>query len=149
MAITIWRAVSVCPLTCTAQGEISDHVETAAKAYGRISCLIIAKGAKSGWVSFDEGLENAGPFVPPTGDKAPGIGAMRETFFLNMLGVNHSVSVPVKGDFLVNDEITFEVGGKNKDSSQIQNTENAWLALDNIEIGHGIRIPLWLFGYLY
>ncbi len=36
-----------------------------------------------------------------------------------------------------------------KDSSQIKNTENAWLALDNIEIGHGIRIPLWLFGYLY
>jgi hypothetical protein len=77
------------------------------------------------------------------------IGAMRETFFLNMLGVNHSVSVPVKGDFLVNDEITLEVGGKNKDSSQIKNMENAWLALDNIEIGHGIRIPLWLFGYLY
>ena len=49
----------------------------------------------------------------------------------------------------MNDEITFEVGGKNKDSSQIKNIENAWLALDNIEIGQGNRIPLWLFGYLY
>ena len=94
-------------------------------------------------------LNNPNLYHALAGDKAPGIGAMRETFFLNMLGVNHSVSVPVKGDFLVNDEITFEVGGKNKDSSQIQNTENAWLALDNIEIGQGIRIPLWLFGYLY
>ncbi len=94
-------------------------------------------------------LNNPNLYHALAGGKAPGIGAMRETFFLNMLGVNHSVSVPVKGDFLVNDEITFEVGGKNKDSSQIKNTENAWLALDNIEIGQGIRIPLWLFGYLY
>jgi hypothetical protein len=94
-------------------------------------------------------LNNPNLYHALAGGKAPGIGAMRETFFLNMLGVNHSVSVPVKGDFLVNDEITFEVGGKNKDSSQIKNTENAWLALDNIEIGQGIQIPLWLFGYLY
>lgn len=49
----------------------------------------------------------------------------------------------------MNDKITFEVEGKNKDGSQIRKVENAWLALDNIEIGQGNRIPLWLFGYLY
>jgi hypothetical protein len=81
--------------------------------------------------------------------KGPEIGALRETFFLNMLRVGQSVSVPARGDFLVNDKITFEVGGKNKDGSQIKKVENAWLALDNIEIGHDNRIPLWLFGYLY
>jgi len=56
--------------------------------------------------------------------------------------------VPARGDFLVND-VTFEVGGKNKGRSQISKVENAWLALDNIEIGHGNRMPLWLFGFLY
>ena len=81
--------------------------------------------------------------------RSPGVGAMRETFFLNMLRTGHAVSVPAKGDFLVDESITFEVGGKSKDSGQIQNIANAWLALDNIEIGLGNRIPLWLFGYLY
>ena len=79
----------------------------------------------------------------------PDIGAMRETFFVNMLRTAHTVSVPSKGDFLIDDSATFEVGGKNKDTSQIKGIENAWLALDNIETGHGKRIPLWLFGFIY
>jgi uncharacterized protein len=66
-----------------------------------------------------------------------------------MLRPGHTVSVPARGDFLVNEALTFEVGGKNKDSSQIKALENSWLALDNIEIGQGKRIPLWLFGFLY
>jgi len=45
--------------------------------------------------------------------------------------------------------MTFEVGGKNKDTGQISGIEQAWLALDSIEIGSGNRIPLWLFGFLY
>ena len=94
-------------------------------------------------------LNNPNLYYALAGGKAPGSGAVRETFFLNMLRVGHSVSVPVRGDFLVDDDLTFEVGGKNKDVSQIKNIENAWLALDNIEIGQGNRIPLWLFGYLY
>ncbi|MFH1146920.1 MAG: AAA family ATPase [Pseudomonadota bacterium] len=94
-------------------------------------------------------LNNPNLYYAMAGGKAPDSGAMRETFFLNMLRVGHSVSVPAKGDFLVNADITFEVGGKNKDSSQIRDIDNARLALDNIEIGQGNRIPLWLFGYLY
>ncbi len=94
-------------------------------------------------------LNNPNLYYAMAGGKAPDSGAMRETFFLNMLRVGHSVSVPAKGDFLVNADITFEVGGKNKDGSQIRDIENARLALDNIEIGQGNRIPLWLFGYLY
>jgi hypothetical protein len=74
---------------------------------------------------------------------------MRETFFLNMMRVGHGVAVPARGNFLVNDKITFEVGGKNKDGGHIKNGENSSLALDDIEIGHGNRIPLWLFGFLY
>jgi len=79
----------------------------------------------------------------------PDTGALRETFLLSMLQVHHTVSVPAKGDFLVDDRITIEVGGKNKDGAQIKNILDAWLALDNIETGHGNRIPLWLFGFVY
>jgi predicted AAA+ superfamily ATPase len=79
----------------------------------------------------------------------PDTGAMRETFFLNMLLVKHSVSVPSRGDFLIDDVFTFEVGGKEKDSAQIKGIDNAWLAVDAIETGYGKCIPLWLFGFLY
>ncbi len=94
-------------------------------------------------------LNNPTLYHALTGASAPDSGAVRETFFLAMLRVAHQVSVPAKGDFLVNDYMTFEVGGKNKDTTQIQGIEHAWLALDSIEIGSGIRIPLWLFGFLY
>jgi len=93
-------------------------------------------------------LNNPNLYHALAGGKAPDSGAMRETFFLNMLRVGHNVSVPARGDFLGSD-VTFEVGGKNKGRSQISKVENAWLALDNIEIGHGNRMPLWLFGFLY
>ncbi|MFH0730455.1 MAG: AAA family ATPase [Pseudomonadota bacterium] len=94
-------------------------------------------------------LNNPNLYHALAGEKGPDSGAMRETFFLNMMRVGHGVTVPARGDFLVNDKITFEVGGKNKDGGQIKNVENSRLALDNIEIGQGNRIPLWLFGFLY
>jgi len=79
------------------------------------------------------------------GDK----GNIRETFFLSMLGVNHSLKAPLKGDFCVDDRYLFEIGGRNKGFSQIKNVENSYLALDDIEKGFGNKIPLWLFGLLY
>lgn len=94
-------------------------------------------------------LNNPNLYHALAAGRNPGVGAMRETFFLNMLRTGHTVTVPAKGDFLVDEAITFEVGGKSKDAGQIMNIDNAWLAVDGIEIGHGNRIPLWLFGYLY
>ncbi len=94
-------------------------------------------------------LNNPNLYYALAGGKAPESGATRETFFLNMLRPGHSVRVPSRGDFLVDETLTFEVGGKNKDSSQIKEIDKSWLALDNIEIGQGNRIPLWLFGFLY
>ena len=77
------------------------------------------------------------------------IGTIREQFFANMLRVNHQLSYPVKGDFLVDEKFTFEVGGKNKDFKQIANLSNSFVASDDIEVGFGAKIPLWLFGFLY
>lgn len=77
------------------------------------------------------------------------IGNLRETFFLNMVETSHKVSSPARGDFLVNGRYTFEIGGKNKDFSQIKDIKNSFLGVDNTEIGVGNKIPLWLFGFLY
>ena len=77
------------------------------------------------------------------------IGAIRETFFLNMLSSIHTVKAPRQGDFFVDDAFLFEIGGKNKNFSQIKDIENSFLAVDDVEKGFGKKIPLWLFGFLY
>ncbi len=76
-------------------------------------------------------------------------GTARETFFLNQLRVGHSVLMPKEGDFRVDDKWLFEVGGANKSFKQIADIPHSYLAVDNIEIGYGCRIPLWMFGLLY
>ena len=43
----------------------------------------------------------------------------------------------------------FEVGGKNKKFDQIKDLSNAYLVMDDIEVGINNKIPLWLFGFLY
>ena len=54
------------------------------------------------------------------------------------------------GEFIVIDEkFTVEVGGANKSFKQIANILDSFLALDDMEIGFGGKIPLWLFGFLY
>jgi hypothetical protein len=80
----------------------------------------------------------------------PDIGSLRETFFLNQLkNSGHRVSLPKEGDFLVDGKWTFEIGGKTKKETQLKNTKNSYLALDEIESAYLNRIPLWLFGFLY
>ena len=76
-------------------------------------------------------------------------GNIRETFFLNMLGFEHSVKAAKQGDFLVDDSYVFEIGGRNRNFSQIKDVENSFLVLDDIEKGFGKKIPLWIFGLLY
>ena len=80
-----------------------------------------------------------------TGDK----GTARETFFLNQLAHSHQVRYPEQGDFLVENTYTIEIGGKNKGRKQLRGLDDAYVAADDIEYGHGRTIPLWLFGFLY
>ena len=77
------------------------------------------------------------------------IGTIREVFIASMLQVNHNIKLAKKGDFLVDDTITLEVGGAKKRYKQIQNIPNSFVVADDIEIGHKNKIPLWLFGFLY
>lgn len=79
----------------------------------------------------------------------PNIGTVRETFFLSQLAVDHSVIYPAKGDFLVDGKYLFEVGGRKKSFEQIKDVDDSYMAVDDTEIGHHNRIPLWMFGLLY
>jgi hypothetical protein len=73
------------------------------------------------------------------------IGTLREVFFMSM---NKDLEVLLKGDFLVNNKYTVEIGGKNKSFKQIKDIQNSFVVADDIEIGFGAKIPLWLFGFL-
>ena len=77
-------------------------------------------------------------------------GAVRETFFAHQLksaGVN--VRIPRRGDFLVEGKYLFELAGRTKGKSQVKDADNAFVVRDEIEVGFGNVIPLWLFGFLY
>ena len=78
------------------------------------------------------------------------IGALRETFFVNQLrNAGHNIHLAKKGDFIIDDTITVETGGKNKSDKQIAGIEQAYVAKDNVEYAFQNRIPLWMFGLLY
>ncbi len=78
------------------------------------------------------------------------IGALRETFFVNQLrNAGHDIHLAKNGDFLIDEEINVEVGGKNKTARQIKGLEQAWIVKDDIEYAFQNSIPLWMFGLLY
>lgn len=85
-------------------------------------------------------------------------GSIRETFFVNQvcnsaahhpfLGEN-PLALATKGDFMINNRWTVEVGGRSKGLSQVSRIEESFVAADDVEVGSGRKIPLWLFGFLY
>lgn len=82
-------------------------------------------------------------------NREPNTGALRETFFLNQLSSRHRITLPKNGDFMVDNQFTFEIGGPQKTKKQIAGIEHSFIAKDNIETGFDRIIPLWLFGFLY
>lgn len=77
------------------------------------------------------------------------IGNVRETFFVNQVSSNLPLYLHHKADFILENDFIFEIGGKNKKTTQIHNEENAFLAIDDIDIGFAKKIPLYMFGFLY
>ncbi len=76
-------------------------------------------------------------------------GNLRETFFSNQLSYTHHINWAPQGDFLIDNQYTFEVGGRKKSKQQINELPNSFVVSDDIEYGRGNRIPLWMFGLLY
>ena len=56
---------------------------------------------------------------------------------------------PLIGDFVVDGKWTFEVGGRSKGFDQIADLSDSFAVVDDTAVGHGNKIPLWLFGFLY
>lgn len=77
------------------------------------------------------------------------IGTVRETFVASMLAPNHKLAEPPAGDLMVDERLLFEIGGKNKNFSQIADIPDSYVITDDIETGLGNKIPLWLMGFLY
>ena len=111
---------------------------------------------------FMEGYLNTNLFTALSSNSD--IGTIRETYFASNVFTNYSVYYCDKGDFIVEEKFTFEIGGKNKgfqgnfsskdetafaSFEQIKDIPNSFVIADDIEIGFGNKIPLWLFGFLY
>ncbi len=88
----------------------------------------------------------------------PKIGNVRETFFMNQLSnyymqkndaTTKGIYASSIGDFYVEERYIFEIGGKGKSFKQVKDRDDAFVVADDIEIGFGSKIPLWLFGFLY
>ena len=77
------------------------------------------------------------------------VGTLREIFFTNQIELNNKISYSKIGDFLIDDKYIFEIGGKNKSFKQIKDISNSFIVADDIEVGFGNKIPLYLFGFLY
>jgi uncharacterized protein len=76
-------------------------------------------------------------------------GTLRELYFLNQVSAIKAVNYTQKGDFIVDNKYVFEVGGAQKSFSQIADLKESYLAIDDVQIGRGNKIPLWMFGFLY
>jgi uncharacterized protein len=79
-------------------------------------------------------------------------GNIRESFFASQTGYKYRLFSSAHTDFLLFDglnRIEIEVGGKRKKKKQIKNLKDAYIFKDDIEIGAGNSIPLYLAGFLY
>lgn len=101
------------------------------------------RAAKPGKILFDN----------PSVMQALGIinktGTVRESFVASMLSNVGNLYAADEGDFSLDKEKLFEVGGKNKGFFQIADKPDGYLLADNIESGMGNKIPIWLTGFLY
>lgn len=93
-------------------------------------------------------LENPNLYFALAGESG-NIGAIRETFFANQVSYRHTIQYSERGDFRVDEQFTFEIGGANKTRRQIHDLADSWVVSDDIEWGRNNKIPLWMFGCLY
>ncbi|PKP52056.1 MAG: AAA family ATPase [Bacteroidetes bacterium HGW-Bacteroidetes-1] len=92
-------------------------------------------------------LDNTNIIFNLVGEKS-NIGNIRETFFFNQMRLKNEVISSEKADFVI-DNYTFEVGGKNKQQTQIEKDVKSFVVKDDIEFGYLNVIPLWAFGLNY
>jgi len=78
------------------------------------------------------------------------VGAVRETFSAHQArSVGLHITIPSRGDFLVEGKFLLEIGGQGKEKNADQGSSSAYGVRDDIEVGFDRDLPLWLFGFLY
>lgn len=78
------------------------------------------------------------------------IGTARESFAVGSLTESHDVEYgKVQGDFKVDGKLTFEIGGRSKDYSQIAGIPDSYIFADDWDMPDGAKLPLWMLGFLY
>jgi hypothetical protein len=75
-------------------------------------------------------------------------GTIRETFVVNALKSSYHISTPAKGDILLDQKYTIEIGGKSKNMHQIYDMPNPILIKDDIVNGGNGILPMWMLGLL-
>jgi len=73
------------------------------------------------------------------------IGNIRETFFYNQLNITNKVNISIYGDFLIDDNYIFEIGGKAVISSKLRILKILILPLMKLKSGSTIKSH---YGYL-
>ena len=69
---------------------------------------------------------------------------------MNQLGYQHRIEYGKKnGDFKIDGNYVFEVGGATKNFDQVANIPDSYILADDIEWPVGNKLPLWLAGLLY
>lgn len=138
---------SIATMLGASRNNIADYCLYIEEA-GFIAQLRDATGGVRGLGKVDKIYLDNTNLIYSLGREASDIGNIRETFFLNQMRVGHDVIASPVSDFLI-DDMTFEVGGKNKKQKQIQGIEKAYVVKDDIEAGYMNVIPLWQLGLSY
>lgn len=138
---------SIATALSSSRNSIADYCHYIEEA-GLISQLRDATGGIRGLGKVNKIYLDNTNLIYSLGREAVEIGNVRETFFLNQMRVYNDVITSSISDFQI-DNITFEVGGKNKKQKQLQGAENGFVVKDDIESGYSNVIPLWQFGLQY
>lgn len=117
---------------------------------GRIIRMISATSRGEAIIKKPEKIYLDNPNMFKVLCQAPDTGTLRESFFSGIVcNSGHSITASKKGDFIIDEKYTIEVGGKSKSFKQIKDMDNSYVVADDIEVGSANKIPLYLFGFLY
>lgn len=64
------KAAEITAVVCTSDGGIGGYVEQAVAEYGHPVTRVMVGERRDGWLNFEDGLDQATPFVRPTGSDA-------------------------------------------------------------------------------
>ncbi len=82
-------------------------------------------------------------------DESPLVGTVRETFAANCLQSQGRLTAPSFGDFCLDEQWVFEIGGRSKNKRQVKSIKNSYVLADDILTVDHERLPLWLLGFLW